>query len=366
MIQLPSGNRLFDFQDDTVTYLMSKLDDRAKNDHIVLKSPTGSGKTIMLIAFIDRYLEFNPSSNTSFIWLTPGSGDLEEQSKHKMEHTTPQLDVQYMQDILSHGFKEGTTSFINWEQVTKKNNKSITEGERKNLFDHITSAHREGRNFILIIDEEHSNRNSRAQDIINACSRIVTIRVSATAKFNTKYDWYEITEEEVILSGLIRKALYINKELEEQLDEKIQAENETSILLDLAESKRQQIIKEYKRLNKNIRPLVIIQFPSSSTALIENVENYLSNMGYSYENKMVAKWMADENDKINLDGIEKLDAEPAFLLIKQAIATGWDSPRSQILVKLRENMSEDFEIQTIGRIRRMPEAKHYDNEILDC
>src|SRR5699024_3699031 len=106
--------------------------------------------------------------------------------------------------------------------------------------------------------------------------------------------------------------------------------------------------------------------PSSSTALIENVENYLSNMGYSYENKMVAKWMADENDKINLDGIEKLDAEPAFLLIKQAIATGWDSPRSQILVKLRENMSEDFEIQTIGRIRRMPEAKHYDNEILDC
>ena len=29
-------------------------------------------------------------------------------------------------------------------------------------------------------------------------------------------------------------------------------------------------------------------------------------------------------------------------------------------------MSEDFEIQTIGRIRRMPEAKHYDIEVLDC
>ena len=28
-------------------------------------------------------------------------------------------------------------------------------------------------------------------------------------------------------------------------------------------------------------------------------------------------------------------------------------------------MSETFEIQTIGRIRRMPEAKHYEEELLD-
>ena len=48
------------------------------------------------------------------------------------------------------------------------------------------------------------------------------------------------------------------------------------------------------------------------------------------------------------------------------MATGWDCPRAQILVKLRDNMSEVFEIQTIGRIRRMPEARHYGSELLDC
>ena len=47
------------------------------------------------------------------------------------------------------------------------------------------------------------------------------------------------------------------------------------------------------------------------------------------------------------------------------VATGWDCPRAHILVKLRENMDETFEIQTIGRIRRMPEAKHYENMLLD-
>ena len=51
--------------------------------------------------------------------------------------------------------------------------------------------------------------------------------------------------------------------------------------------------------------------------------------------------------------------------MKQAISTGWDCPRAKILVKLREGMSEQFEIQTIGRIRRMPEARHYDDDLLD-
>ena len=34
-------------------------------------------------------------------------------------------------------------------------------------------------------------------------------------------------------------------------------------------------------------------------------------------------------------------------------------------MKKYNNMHEDFEIQTLGRIRRMPEGKHYGNEVLD-
>ena len=69
--------------------------------------------------------------------------------------------------------------------------------------------------------------------------------------------------------------------------------------------------------------------------------------------------------KIVSDDLTKLDGSPAFLLMKQAISTGWDCPRAKILVKLREGGSEDFQIQTIGRIRRMPEGKHYGLNILD-
>ena len=48
-----------------------------------------------------------------------------------------------------------------------------------------------------------------------------------------------------------------------------------------------------------------------------------------------------------------------------AIDTGWDCPRAQILLKFREVNSIVFEIQTVGRILRMPEAKHYTDEALN-
>lgn len=67
----------------------------------------------------------------------------------------------------------------------------------------------------------------------------------------------------------------------------------------------------------------------------------------------------------NLERIEAPDGKQEAVIIKQAVATGWDCPRAHILVKLRDNMDETFEIQTIGRIRRMPEARHYGSDLLD-
>lgn len=75
--------------------------------------------------------------------------------------------------------------------------------------------------------------------------------------------------------------------------------------------------------------------------------------------------MLSEDKKDLPENLTENDSVSVFLLMKQAISTGWDSPRAKILVKLREGMSESFEIQTIGRICRMPEAKHYDDDLLD-
>lgn len=350
---------LFDFQEKAVIKLLDIVTDSRSKQTIIVKSPTGSGKTIILIDFIEEYLT-KISSNTAFIWLCPGKGDLEEQSCRKMRKFAPHRYTQNLFDALQNGFAAESTAFINWELVTKKGNTAIRDSERKNLFDRIAEAHRAGTEFIVIIDEEHSNNTAKAKSIIDAFSAKNIIRVSATAVENKRYEYLEIDEVDVINAGLITKALYVN----EGLVDGMEISNDYECLLDLADAKRKAIAARYKELGKAIRPLVLIQFPNGQPETIRAVEAKLESMGYTYDNGMVSIWMSE--DKRDLpDNLNENDATPVFLLMKQAISTGWDCPRAKILVKLREGMSEGFEIQTIGRIRRMPEARHYEDDLLD-
>ena len=271
-----------------------------------------------------------------------------------MRKFAPPRHTQNLFDSLQNGFEAESTTFINWELVTKKGNTSIRDSERKNLFDRIADAHRAGIEFIVIIDEEHSNNTAKAKTIIDAFSAKNIIRVSATAIENKRYEYFEIDEVDVIGEGLITKALYVN----EGLADGMEVADDYDCLLSLADSKRKDVAARYKELGKAIRPLVLIQFPNGQPETIRAVEKKLESMGYTYDNGMVSIWMSE--DKRDLpDNLTENDATPVFLLMKQAISTGWDCPRAKTLVKLREGMSESFEIQTIGRIRRMPEATHY-------
>lgn len=353
---------LFDFQEQAVLRLLDMTTDSRSKQTIVVKSPTGSGKTIILIGFVDEYLN-KVNSNTAVIWLCPGKGNLEEQSRQKMLKVAPHRNTQNLFDALRNGFQTESTTFINWELVTKKGNTAIRDSERKNLYDRIAEAHRRGMDFIVIIDEEHSNNTAKAKDIIDHFSAKNIIRVSATAVENKRYEFIEIDEMDVIDEGLITKALYVN----EGIENNIEITDDYDYLLDLADAKRRAIATRYQKVlpeGKIIRPLVLIQFPNGQPETIRAVERKLETMGYTYDNDMVSIWMSE--DKRDLpDNLTENDATPVFLLMKQAISTGWDCPRAKILVKLREGMSEQFEIQTIGRIRRMPEAKHYDDDLLD-
>lgn len=351
--------KLFDFQEQAVLKLLDLTAKPTSKQTVVMKAPTGSGKTIILIDYVDEYLT-NVNNNTAFIWLCPGKGNLEEQSRDKMQKIAPHRTTQNLFDSLLNGFTPGSTTFINWELVTKKGNTAIRDSERKNLFERIADAHRNGIEFIVIIDEEHSNNTAKAKVIIDAFAAKNIIRVSATAIENKRYEFFEIDEIDVIDAGLITKALYVN----EGISDNLEITDDYDYLLDLADAKRKDIAKRYQEIGKNIRPLVLIQFPNGQPETILAVEQKLESMGYTYNNGMVSKWMSEDKKDLP-DNLTENDGIPVFLLMKQAISTGWDCPRAKILVKLREGMSESFEIQTIGRIRRMPEAIHYEDDLLD-
>lgn len=350
------GIELKEFQINTVNKLLDATSIGTKKE-VLVQAPTGSGKTIILLSYIEEYL--NENKKTVFVWLTPGKGELEEQSRKKMLRFLPQHNTKNIQDVLLQGFEAKDTAFINWETITKKGNNALKDDERKNLYERIHEAHNNGYKFIVIVDEEHLNKTVKAEAILQYMSPEYIIRVSATTKTNKEAEYIEIDELDAINEGLITRALYIN----EGVSNANILINEHEYLLDLALNKRKAIKQEYLKNNIQVNPLIIIQVPSKSDDLIKQIEKILEEKQYTYDRQNLAIWLSDRKE--NIENIENNESLQAVLIMKQAISTGWDCPRAKILVKLRDNMSEDFETQTIGRIRRMPQAHHYDNILLD-
>ncbi len=346
---------LKEFQLNAVKSLFEAMDKPARD--IILKSPTGSGKTIILTYFMHQYIQSFPK--TVFVWLTPGKGNLEEQSKAKMDKYIHASQTKLLSDVMTAGFEENDSCFINWEKLTKKGNNALKDSERTNFLEHIEHALNDGIRFVIIVDESHQNNTIKADEIIQYFHTDKIIRCSATPKGIAKAEIIEIPEEDVIAAGLIKKMLVINQDFPQT----IETDDQTAFLLEKALQKQRELRAAFLQNNTDINPLIVIQIPNKSETLQDGVEHYLETQGLTYENGQLAVWLSDQHE--NLEGIDKPNAVSSAVIIKQAVATGWDCPRAHILVKLRDNMDETFEIQTIGRIRRMPEAKHYQSDLLD-
>ncbi len=347
--------KLKNFQLEAVKSLFNAMDTLTRD--IILKSPTGSGKTIILTYFMHQYIQ--SFSKNIFVWLTPGKGNLAEQSKAKMDKYIHDSQTKLLSDVMTDGFKENDNCFINWEKLTKKGNTALKDSERTNFLEHIQHALNDGLHFIIIVDESHQNNTIKADEIIQYFHTNKIIRCSATPKGIAKAEIIEVPEEKVISEGLIKKMLVINQDF----SQKIETENQTAFLLERALQKQKDLHAAFLEREININPLIIIQIPNKSELLQDEVERYLEKQGMTYENGQLAVWLSNRHE--NLENIDKPDAKSSAVIIKQSVATGWDCPRAYILVKLRDGMDETFEIQTIGRIRRMPEAKHYKDDLLD-
>ena len=154
--------KLANFQIKAIADLSSAM--KQPNRDIILKSCTGSGKTIILTHFMDEY--FKSYSKIVFVWLTPGKGNLADQSKEKMDRYIHGSQTKLLSDIMTSGFEENDACFINWEKLTKKGNNALKDTERTNFVEHISNALDSGLRFKIIVDESHQNDTIKADDII--------------------------------------------------------------------------------------------------------------------------------------------------------------------------------------------------------
>ena len=353
----------------------------------VFQAPTGSGKTLMTAKFIEEIIRELPETDLCFVWVSIGKGELHLQSKRSLEKVfggAPRVSL--VEEEFTGGRERivrNEVVVVNWEKLRSKDratgnwkNILMKDGEKLNFRD-VLSRTREQRKVILIIDESHigatAERTNELRDEINAD---VILEMSATPKIKPDprnlargtAGYIFVEPKDVIDEGMIKKELIINEKIDEIIDNEA---NSQEVVLEVAYKKRLELKKFFEAEKSNINPLVLVQIPTAEAGedKIKAVKKFLADKSITerkegHGNGKLAIWLAEQKSE-TLDWVSEPDNEIEFLIFKQAIDTGWDCPRAHILVKFRESRSETFEIQTVGRILRMPEQKHYASEDLN-
>jgi type III restriction enzyme len=400
------------FQEKAVNQLVESakgfLTAEEAGQKIVFQSPTGSGKTIMMANAIIQLIEACKTeikTDVAFLWLSIGKGELHLQSMGSLKKVFDVFPAVSLIDNEFAGNREWIRNYEvaigNWEKLRIKKdgewkNVIMKDGEMFN-FRQVLSTTREQRKLILIIDESHVGKSTeRTRELLEEIQADLIIEMSATPSIEATAEDYQkgywqsapvdensnfvlpsahtkgvhirIDPQMVIDEGLIKKELFINPKIDEITDNETDSQE---VVLEVAYKKRLELKKLFEAEKSNINPLVLVQIPTAEAGedKIKAVKKFLADKGITerkdgHGNGKLAIWLAEQKSE-TLDWVSEPDNEIEFLIFKQAIDTGWDCPRAHILVKFRESHSETFEIQTVGRILRMPEQKHYASEDLN-
>ena len=370
-----------------VTASIGLLKNAATKKLLVFQAPTGSGKTVMTAMFIKDLIEQQPDENLCFLWVSIGKGNLHKQSKKALErYFEGSPKVHLLEDEYGGSKAEiarNEVVVVNWEKLRTKDrggdwkNIVMRNGENTN-FRQVLANTREKRKIILVIDESHFAATSEsAIELRNEIDAEIVLEMSATPKFQPSARdmaqgiaaYVPIDSQAVIDEEMIKKEIIINEDIDDLVGTEADSQ---SAVLEAAFRKRIELLEYYQDLKIPINPLVLIQLPNRDSdpgnAKRNAAIEFLASKDISLQdegNGKLAIWLDDEPKAENIDRISNNNSEIEFLIFKQAIDTGWDCPRAHILVKFREVKSETFEIQTVGRILRMPEQKHYQIEALN-
>ena len=354
--------------------ILDMLPIREDRQKIVFKAPTGAGKTVMASALLD---ELNQelsalSREVAFIWIAPNKLHVQTyMSMRNFFSESRTLRPVYFEDVNpAEGLNAGEVLFLNWESINKENAVMIRENEQNRTLYRLTQRTRDnGLPIIVIIDEEHmfAGRNANKSELVlrNINPRI-ELRISATP---TTYGCTTVSvpRQEVIDEEMIKKGIQLNPQIHGSNSGELSMNEQ---LIEDALRRREALARASRDFN--INPLLLIQLPNDNSdtlsteekTYVEEITRYLEvKKNISVDNNKLAVWLSGRKE--NVAGIEKPDNMVEVLLFKQAIALGWDCPRAAVLLIFRELKSQTFTTQTVGRILRMPQQRHYTNDLLN-
>lgn len=369
---------------------------------VVLSAPTGSGKTVIATAVIERVLFGDPEGtqeadpNAVFLWLTDDPS-LNAQTKAKMLQASEKIQAGQLV-MLDEGFDEpvltpGTVNFLNIQKLSRTSSMvRRAEGKRKNpIWETLTATIKtHPGDYYLVIDEAHRGTGTKAADRLTIAQKLVqgedgqvppapvVWAISATPeRFEAALKKGAVPRlvrevpvpvDEVRESGLIKDVLAISHQGEKQVMET------TLVRQAVVEAKAMdQLWNAYtdKEGQAPVRPVLVVQIPPNVTdaavgdlldvcveewdvlqgsAVVHSLQSHTAEQFGSHTVRYVAPQSIQDHPTARL------------VLFKEALTTGWDCPRAEVMVSLRTAQDTTYIAQLIGRMVRQPLARRIESD----
>ena len=302
--------------------------------HVVFKAPTGSGKTFIASSLFEEIAEEKSDSNFCVIWACPGKGELHKQSFLAVKKY---LGGNPVCSLLEDDFfgsrkhiKNKEIVFINWEKLIQKDketgkwaNNLMKDQEGMNFIDVLVQTKKNGTKIILVVDESHigASQKARIQEFKETIIiPNITLEMSATP-LSDHID-VEIESQKVIDEGMIKEDVIVNEGIDKK-DLSLANKDSELLILEKGYEKRNQIVEEYRRLNINVNPLVLVQIPNVDEGETKKlvITDYLRDKGITEDNGKLKFW-CDDKGNFDKQAIKNNNDITEYLIFKTSVATG--------------------------------------------
>ena len=392
---------LMDYQRSAAIEVLNRLH-RARGDwangdrsSFALSAVTGSGKTVIATAAIEATLfgsadlGADPDPKATFLWITDDPA-LNRQTRNRMldasDLLAPKTLVEVDDGYLDAALRPNRVYFLNIQKLSKSSRlvQSGTNLRQVSFWDLLANTIRaEATTLYLILDEAHrgmkraTDRKTIVQRLIHGESGSnppvpVVWGISATIdRFTTAmgetpdrtgYPHVLVDIDKVRLSGLVKDEIGL-----EQPDEK--GTFSTTLLRDAVKATRsfEQRWAAYSAVEgePDVLPVLVVQVPDKANdAKLAEMVAVMEEEWADLASDAIAH-VFGEHEPIVLGG-RTIDWVPAesiqgdtdirVVLAKEAISTGWDCPRAEVLYSERPAKDATHIAQVIGRMVRQPLA----------
>ncbi len=369
---------------------------------VSMSAPTGAGKTVIAAAVIERLLfgdtegSVDEDPDAVFLWLTDDPS-LNEQTRKKILEASDRIQPGHLV-TLDDGFDQpefgrGKVYFLNIQKLAKTSNLvARKEGRRRNiLWDTITTTiKKNGAHYYFIVDEAHrgtgktsTDDNTIVQRLLNGNDSVVSapvvLGISATPeRFESSImsGSRERLLRNVVVpvsavreSGLIKDVLSISYQAEKQTMEFTLLREGVISLREVDSAWNSYTERENE---SPVRPALVIQIPPNANST--EVGSWLDvcveewkvlgkkySIAHSLESHTPQQFGSHVVHYVKPQDIHD-HPSVRVVLFKEALTTGWDCPRAEVMVSLRTAKDDTYIAQLIGRMVRSPLARRIESD----